>query len=81
MKLYGYADDGKASEDIEPMELAEVTLVATPDELRKISSFIDSAAAAMEKRGRDFSHEHLSDKQPSFKGAPHFVVFNPEADK
>jgi hypothetical protein len=79
MKIYGYKDEGLAIEEIQSEELAEITLVATPEELRKISRFIESAANEIEQWGRGFSHEHLSDKQPGFKNSPHFVVFNPDA--
>lgn len=74
IKFYGYADEGLPFEEIEPQELVEVTLVATPDELRKIAKFLESAAETMESMGATYSHEHLSDKQAYFKDSPHFVV-------
>jgi hypothetical protein len=79
MKIYGYKDEGLAPEEIQSERLAEITLVATPEELRKISRFIESVADEIEQWGRGFSHEHLADKQPGFEGSPHFVVFNPDA--
>ncbi len=79
MKIYGYKDDGSA-EVTEPSELAEITLVANPDELRKIAKFIESAAEGMEKQ-KGWEHEHLSDKFKEFTTSPHFVVFNPESGK
>lgn len=78
MKIHGYADQGRAIEDIVPTELAEITLVATTDELRRIARFLESCANGMEIRGKAWEHEHLSDKDLSFEGSPHFVVFNPE---
>ena len=81
MKLHGYADEGLPIEDIAPAELAEVTLVATPEELRRIARFLESCAHDMEARGRSWEHEHLSDRDPSFESSPHFVVFNPEYAK
>lgn len=78
VKIHGYADEGRASEDIVPAELAEITLVATPDELRRIAKFLVSCANGMETRGKAWEHEHLSDSDHSFEGSPHFVVFNPE---
>ena len=79
MKIYGYKNEGLSPEEIELSELAEITLVASPEELRKIAQFIKSAADGMEQRGKDFEHEHLSDRYPEFKASPHFVVFNPGA--
>lgn len=81
MKIHGYADEGRAIEDIVPAELAEITLVATPYELRRIAKFLESCANGMEARGKTWEHEHLSDKDHSFEGSPHFVVFNPECDQ
>lgn len=78
MKIHGYADEGLAIEDITPAELAEITLVATPEELRRIAKFLESCADGMEARGKLWEHEHLSDKDRSFEDSPHFVVFNPE---
>jgi len=78
VKIYGYKDEGLSPEGVEPSELAEITLVANPNELRKIAQFIESAAEEMEKNQNDWEHEHLSDKFPEFKNSPQFVVFNPE---
>jgi hypothetical protein len=79
MKLFGYTSAGRQADNARPLALAEVTLVATPRELRKIARFIASAADAMEESGSSYSHEHLEDRQSGFKRSPHFVVFNPEA--
>ncbi len=46
-------------------------------ELRKIAEFIRAAADGIEKHEHDWGHEHLSHKQPGFKGSPSFVVCNP----
>ena len=80
MKLHGYAGEGVTPEAIVPAELAEVTLVATPDELRRIAQFLERCASGMESRGRSWQHEHLSDVDRQFSASPHFVVFNPECD-
>ncbi|HEY9199919.1 MAG TPA: hypothetical protein VIR60_11170 [Gammaproteobacteria bacterium] len=79
MRIYGYKDEGLSQGENDPSELAEITLVANPDELKKIASFIQAAAEGMETLGMSWEHEHLSDKYPEFKNSPHFVVFNPEA--
>ncbi|MDR6841756.1 Imm32 family immunity protein [Pseudoxanthomonas sacheonensis] len=78
MKIYGYSDQGLPIEDIVPVELAEITLNATPDETRKIAAFLLSAADSMERMGDSYSHVHLADVQPEFEGSPHFTVFNSE---
>ena len=79
MKLFGYTSQGRRADDARPLALAEVTLLATPRELRKIAIFIAAAADAMERSGPSYSHEHVEDKQRGFKKSPQFVVFNPEA--
>lgn len=78
MKIYGYSNQGLPIEEIKPLELAEITLNATPNELRDIALFLNSAAETMELMGSDYSHEHLADKLPEFENSPHFVVFNSE---
>ena len=79
MKIFGYKNEGVDPDKIEPIELAEITLVADADELRKIAQFIEAAAKGIEKRGKNWEHEHLSDKYREFENSPHFVVFNSEA--
>ena len=54
MKIYGYKNEGLNPGDIEPSELAEITLVANADELRKIAKFIEAAAEGIEKRGKNW---------------------------
>ncbi|USF86411.1 Imm32 family immunity protein [Candidatus Endoriftia persephonae] len=79
MKIYGYKDEGLDIEQIVPAELAEITLVASPDELRMIASFLKTAAQEMERMGEAYDHEHLSDKnEPYFDNSPHFVVAREE---
>ena len=78
MKIYGYSDQGLPIEDIESVELAEITLNATPDETRKIAAFLLSAADAMERMGQSYGHVHLADLQPGFENSPHMTVFNSE---
>lgn len=76
MKIYGYADEGLPVEDINPSELAEIAVVATPEELRSIAAFLLLSASQMDEMGERFGHLHLADKQPEFRDSPHFVVFN-----
>lgn len=78
MKIFGYKDEGLAPAEIRSAELAEITLLANPAELRKIAAFLNTCADGMETRGKEWEHEHLSDKIKDFEDSPHFVVFNPE---
>jgi hypothetical protein len=68
MKIFGYGDGA----EIRPAELCEITLQASPVELRKIAAFLDACADGMETRGKNWEHDHLSDKVKEFRGAPHF---------
>jgi hypothetical protein len=79
MKIHGYSDQGLPAGEIRPEELAEITLVASPAELRQIAAFLSAAAHNMEQMGASYSHEHLADKQLGFNSSPHFVVFNSES--
>ncbi|HDZ8982162.1 hypothetical protein ACET6Z_16485 [Aeromonas veronii] len=74
MKLYGYKDDGLDIGEINPSELKEITLVASPIELRRIAAFLEQAAFEMDRMGDSYSHEHLSDNDDFFENSPQFVV-------
>jgi hypothetical protein len=74
MKLFGYTDEGLPPERVAPAALAEITLCATPDELRKMAAFLSSCAAEMERMGPVYDHVHLSDRLKEFESSPHFVV-------
>ena len=74
LKLYGYAETDKSPEEIVPETLAEVTLVARPDELRRVAKFLEFCANEMERMGEVYDHVHLSDRDRSFEGSPHLVV-------
>lgn len=43
--------------------LSEVTLSATPSELRRIAAFLVASADGMEKHGPTFGHSHLQDEE------------------
>ena len=79
MKLYGYSSGTNVDRVAVPGALAEITLVASPTELRRIAEFLSSAAATMERMGGAYSHEHLSDRDCSFALSPHFVVAPPSS--
>lgn len=74
MKLYGYSEEGRSPEAIEPRPLAEVTLCATPEELRSMSKFLAACADEMVRMGATYDHVHLSDRRKEFRTSPHFVV-------
>jgi hypothetical protein len=78
MNLYGYKKEEASDADVVPYELAEINLVAMPEELRKIARFLDTVANGMERSEEGFFHEHLSHEQPGFDDAPHFVVIKPD---
>ena len=77
MKIYGYELAIADTEDVVPKELAEVTLVARADELRKIAQFLLGTAENMDRMGGTYDHEHLSDVDRDFESSPHFVVAKP----
>jgi len=74
MHIYGYQDAGRPLGAVDPALLAEITLNATPDELRALAEFLRACADEMDRMGEDFSHVHLSDRLKQFEGSPHFVV-------
>ena len=74
MKLFGYADSDLPPEEITPSTLAEVTLCASPKELRAMAKFLTHCAAEMERMGEGYDHIHLSDQIRQFRESPHFVV-------
>ena len=76
MKIHGYSDKGLPIEQVRSEELAEISLVASPSELRLIAAFLSASADNMERMGATYGHEHLADKQSGFDSSPHFVVFN-----
>jgi len=76
MQLYGYEGQRLDIAQIESQTLAEITLVATPDELRKIAAFLSHAATEMERWRDEYSHLHLSDYDKAFRASPHVTVFD-----
>ena len=78
IKLWGYEKKKAGST---PMELKEVTLIASPVQLRKIAKFLEAAAAGIEQRGPKWEHEHLGDTVPGFRTSPQFIVFNSQLYK
>lgn len=61
MKIHGYEAHKYGVDKGRLPSLQEVTLQASVDELREIVLFIENAIKRMEKAGKAFGHEHLSD--------------------
>jgi hypothetical protein len=74
MHIYGYEDTGQPFGTVVPALLAEVTLNATPNELRAMAEFLNVCADEMDRMGDSFDHIHLSDRIKQFEASPHFVV-------
>ena len=58
MKLFGYELD---SDKEVPLQLEEVSIQATPEEMSQLSLFFAHAAKALESVERNSGHEHFSD--------------------
>lgn len=80
MEIHGYTKEERGAEGLIPVALAEITLVASPAELRHIPQFLENCANGIEKYGKTWSHEHLSDQDKSFESSPHFIVYNPDQE-
>jgi hypothetical protein len=74
MHIYGYEDTGQPFGTVVPALLAEITLNATPAELRAMAGFLQGCADEMDRMGQKFDHVHLSDRLKEFESSPHFVV-------
>ena len=74
MKIFGYPSKANPSQTEGPLTLGEVTLCATPEELRSISMFLTSCADEMVRMGAKYDHIHLSDVVHAFQESPQFVV-------
>lgn len=74
MKIFGYCIESEQAREVGPRELAEISLVATADELRRIAVFLADAADSMDRMGSTYDHEHLCDRQPGFEESPQIVV-------
>jgi hypothetical protein len=77
MKLFGFLEKRHPQPSQAPEALREVTLVATPAELRRIAQFLLDGASSMERLGASFSHEHLSDLDPEIETSPNLIISNP----
>ncbi|RQP24177.1 Imm32 family immunity protein [Piscinibacter terrae] len=76
MKLYGCANEGVEVPQAKPKALAEITLCASPQELRRMAAFLQHCAAEMDRMGESYDHIHLGDHMKEFdQTSPHLVVF------
>lgn len=75
MQLSGYANTGLPIEQVVHSELAEVTLCATPAELRRMAEFFSFCANEMDRMGSGYDHLHLADRISEFEDSPHLTVF------
>ena len=76
MEFWGYTEDLQKAGNPSPARLPEVTISASPSELRAIAHFLKEAADNIEVHGDGFEHEHFPRKKAA---DPELVVFNPEA--
>jgi len=76
IKFYGYTEAGLEEQQLTPLQLTEVTLSASPSELRSIAKFLIRSAEEIEQLGTTWEHEHLGDSEEGFDDSPSFVVFN-----
>ena len=76
MEFFGYTEDLQQAENLAPAKLLEVTISASPAELRAIAHFLIKAADSIEAKGARFEHEHFPRRKEM---DPELVVFNPEA--
>ncbi len=58
MKIHGYSNENLHIDHLNFLELAEITLVASPFELRRIATFLNHCADNMDNMGRAYSLEH-----------------------
>lgn len=81
MKIHGYPIGEPDPTPESSKELAEITLCATPAQLRRIAEFLVACADEMGRLGDRYDHVHLGDRMKEFDCvAPHVVVFRAEGN-
>ena len=80
MKIFGYL---KNKDESVPSELAEISIMARPEELRKIAEFYLNCADELERPTEDaWDHKHFSDLDiDSRTDNPEIIVVNPSHDE
>lgn len=71
MRFFGCLD---GDDEVELVELREVSVRATPDTLRKMAAFLLHAAEQMDRHGEAFGHEHFQDFDLTQPSIPDLVV-------
>ncbi|OGV59047.1 MAG: hypothetical protein A2283_03650 [Lentisphaerae bacterium RIFOXYA12_FULL_48_11] len=71
MKIFGYV---KNSNDEKIVEMEEITIQASPADLKKVAKFILKSAELMSEHGDDFGHEHFKDSYKIGKNFPEIIV-------
>ena len=73
MKLFGYS----RGDEIQLLELREVTLSADPKLLRAMAEFLSECADGIEAKGTTWEHAHFeANKDFAHEDVPQFIVFN-----
>jgi hypothetical protein len=72
MKIYGRTQDSES----ELVLLSESTLVADPNTLRELASFLYRCADNIDDLGESWEHDHFESVDAT---SPQLVVFNPLA--
>ncbi|MBU84283.1 hypothetical protein [Alcanivorax sp.] len=76
MEFFGYTEELLQVDSPQPAKLPEVTISASPSELRAIANFLLASADDMETEGSKFEHEHFEFDPVD---NPALVVSNPDA--
>ena len=71
MKIYGRPQ----KQDSELNNLVEATIVADPEALRDLASFLYRCADEIEDQGTDWEQAHFESNEVT---APELIVFNPD---
>jgi hypothetical protein len=70
MKIFGRAQNDESELEL----LSETTLVAEPEALRDLASFLYRCADAIEDEGEEWEHDQFDSNEPV---CPQVIVFNP----
>ncbi len=60
MDIYGYKEKDTEIEGL--MKLRDIGISASPNTLRAVAKFLNTAADELEQMGEDFGHLHLMDE-------------------
>ena len=79
MKAYGYercdvCEQDEDDSDCRPLTLREVTVSASPSELRVLAHFLSRCADEIDVYASRWEHEHLRDNWPEWKESDADVI-------